>query len=271
MLGYVAPVGFALFLWWFSTGVVILLDGLPRRTFRWSMLGASVTALLGLAAAYAFRAETTALAAYVGFAAGLLIWAWHEMSFLMGYVTGPRRTPCPPGARGWRRFAYASETVIHHELAIAATAAALAAAIWGAPNQAALWTFVALWVMRLSAKLNVFLGVPNLTDEFMPERLHYLKSYFAVKPMNLLFPLSVTGATGASAILFTLSYGASPFEQAMFALIGALLALAALEHWFMVLPVRDAALWRWALAMRARLKNQPPTPKSQLFVQTAKA
>ena len=25
-----------------------------------------------------------------------------------------------------------------------------------------------LWVMRVSAKLNVFLGVPNLTEEFLP-------------------------------------------------------------------------------------------------------
>ena len=38
----------------------------------------------------------------------------------------------------------------------------------------------------------MFLGVPNLTEEFLPEHLHYLKSFLSRKPMNLLFPVSVT-------------------------------------------------------------------------------
>jgi putative photosynthetic complex assembly protein 2 len=41
------PVLYALFLWWFSTGLILYLDGLPRRSFRWSMLVA--TGLLGAA------------------------------------------------------------------------------------------------------------------------------------------------------------------------------------------------------------------------------
>ena len=32
--------------------------------------------------------------------------------------------------------------------------------------------------MRQSAKLNVFLGVRNLSEEFLPQHLHYLQSYF---------------------------------------------------------------------------------------------
>ena len=43
MLEYGLPVLYALFVWWFSTGVIIYLDGLPVRTFRWSMLGATAT------------------------------------------------------------------------------------------------------------------------------------------------------------------------------------------------------------------------------------
>ena len=52
MSHYVYPALHALFIWWFSTGVVIYLDGLPRRTFRWTMLGSSVllaVSLTGLA------------------------------------------------------------------------------------------------------------------------------------------------------------------------------------------------------------------------------
>ena len=37
--------------------------------------------------------------------------------------------------------------------------------------------------------------MPNLTEEFLPEHLQYLKSFLARKPMNLLFPVSVTGGT----------------------------------------------------------------------------
>jgi putative photosynthetic complex assembly protein 2 len=47
------PALYALFLWWLSTGVILYLDRLPRRTFRWSMLGATAlaaAALYGLAA-----------------------------------------------------------------------------------------------------------------------------------------------------------------------------------------------------------------------------
>ena len=81
--------------------------------------------------------DASASAAYVGFAAAIVIWGWHEMSFLMGVVAGPNREPCPPDATGWRRFAAATATVIHHELALAATAIMLFALTWGEPNQSA--------------------------------------------------------------------------------------------------------------------------------------
>ncbi|NBB83893.1 MAG: DUF3623 family protein, partial [Alphaproteobacteria bacterium] len=70
------PVLYALFLWWFSTGVVFYLDGLPKRTFPWSMIGATgvlVAALAGLAAA---ADDTTVGGAYLSFSCGLLAWVW---------------------------------------------------------------------------------------------------------------------------------------------------------------------------------------------------
>ena len=33
----------------------------------------------------------------------------------------------------------------------------------------------------MSAKLNVFLGVPNLNEEFLPEHLRYLQSFFTAQ------------------------------------------------------------------------------------------
>ena len=36
------PVLYTLFAWWFSTGVILYLDGLPRHTFRWTLNGATL-------------------------------------------------------------------------------------------------------------------------------------------------------------------------------------------------------------------------------------
>ncbi|MGE5153186.1 MAG: DUF3623 family protein, partial [Bdellovibrio bacteriovorus] len=42
MLDHVAPALFALFVWWVGTGVILYLDSLPARTFRWSLIGSLV-------------------------------------------------------------------------------------------------------------------------------------------------------------------------------------------------------------------------------------
>lgn len=252
MSAYGLPVLFVLFLWWFSTGAVIYLDGLPRRTFRWSLLGATALLLVALYGLTVSSTDATVGGAYLAFTCGLLIWGWHEISFLMGFVTGPRRVACPKGCRGWRHFGHATETILYHELAIAATAALVVALTWGGANQVGTSTFLILWGMRLSAKLNVFLGVPNLAEEFLPEHLHYLKSFLTKKPMNLLFPVSVTVSTLIAVLLVrgAVAAGAGTFEATALTLLAALLALAILEHWFLVLPLPDAALWSWALRAR---------------------
>lgn len=83
------PVLFAVFVWWFSTGIVLLLDGLPRTTFRWSHL---LSTLLGLGAFVGLAhtaPQTTPAGAFCAFTCALLVWGWHELSFLTGWVTGP--------------------------------------------------------------------------------------------------------------------------------------------------------------------------------------
>jgi len=253
------PILFALFLWWSSTGAVLYLVGLPHRTFSWSMAGATALAGVSLAGLVALADTATAWGAYLGFACGLGLWAWHETSFLFGFVTGPRRLAVSRDAAGWRRFRDALGTLVYHELAILVTAVALAWLLWDAANQVGLWAFLLLWVMRLSAKLNIFLGVPNMNEEFLPAHLGFLRSYFRKRAMNALFPVSVT--LGTLAFLWLLRRGvaveASGFEAAACLMLAAMLALAVLEHWFLVLPVPDAALWRWAMpAPRA----EPPRP-----------
>lgn len=249
---YALAVGFALLLWWFSTGAVLYVVGLPKRTHGWSMAAASVLAVLALIGLTVSSADASALGAYCAFTCALAVWAWHEMSFLTGFVTGPRTEPCPPGAKGRQRFTYAAQTLLYHEVAILLTAVLIAVLTWGMANQIGLLTFVALWAMRLSAKFNVFLGVPNLTEEFLPDGLTYLKSYFRKRPMNLLFPISITASTVVTWILWEQAASAlSGFGIAGFTMLTALMALAVLEHWFLVLPLPVAALWRWGLASRA--------------------
>ena len=256
---YVFPALFALFVWWFSTGVIMYLDGLPRRTFKWSMLGATALLAASLYGLHATGGDTSVRGAYVGFTCGLLAWGWQEISFYMGFVTGPRKQPCEDGCRGWRHFGHAIQTSLWHELAIIAAAVAVVALTWHAPNQVGMWTFMVLWWMHQSAKLNVFLGVRNLNEEFLPEHLQFLRSFLTKKPMNLLFPVSITVSTVILVRLVDAAIvpGVSRFDAAGFCFLSVLMALAVLEHWLLVLPLPAAALWGWSLTSR---KTKPATP-----------
>lgn len=248
MIQYGLPVLYTLLIWWFSTGLILYLDGLPRRTHRWSLLGATgilIGALFGLAES---RADVSVAGAYVAFTCSVAVWGWLEMSFLLGVLTGPRRTACPAGSRGWRRAIFAIEAIFHHELALLAGVGVVAGLTWNEPNQVGLWTIAILWAMRESAKLNVFLGVRNLYSEFLPEHLRYLASYFTKKPMNALFPFSITISTVLAALLWQGAFEAGgSFELAELVFLGTLVTLGVLEHWFLVLPLPVEALWSWGL------------------------
>ena len=100
------------------------------------------------------------------------------LAFLTGFITGPRRTRCPQGLAGSRRVAAAIGVILWHEFAIIAGALALLSLTWGAQNQVATWTFMILWVMRQSTKLNIFLGARNTGEVFLPEHLRYIGTYF---------------------------------------------------------------------------------------------
>ena len=252
MLQYAAPIAYAVFLWWFSTGIILYLDGLPRRTFRWSMLGATGVLAVSLRYLATGNNDLTSGGAYAAFTFALLAWGWQEISFYMGIVTGFRTEPCPEGCSGWRHFGHAIRVSFFHELAIIATGITIFALVWPGANHIGLWTYVVLWWMNQSAKLNVFLGVRNLNEEFLPEHMAFLKSFLTKKPMNLLFPFSVTTSTVVAVLLFqrALSPAATDFELTGYLFLGGLMALAILEHWFLMLPLPSAMLWNWSLKAR---------------------
>lgn len=248
MLHYGLPVLFGIMVWWMSTGLLLYLVWQPKEARAKSMAVMTLLLPVALWALTASSAEATATAAYISFAAALGLWAWHEMSFLLGIVTGPRTLICDktPGARAplWA----AVETVIYHEFAIALTAALALALTWDAPNQCGTWTFVILGLMRLSTKINIYLGVPNVTEDFLPKHLAYLKTYFCRRSMNALFPLSITVSSAITVLLAqaALSATATPFETVSFGLLATFAALGVIEHWFLVLPIPAAELWNWS-------------------------
>ena len=91
---------FALVLWFVSTGAIIWLDARPRWTFRWSLGVAGIVAVAAVYGLVRSSSDTSMLGAYCAFTCALGVWGWHEMAFLMGLITGPRRVPCPAGATG---------------------------------------------------------------------------------------------------------------------------------------------------------------------------
>ena len=262
---YVYPVLYTLFVWWFSTGLILYLDGLPPRTFKWTLGGATVVlgaALVGLTVS---SDNTSVASAYCGFTCAVLVWAWQEVAFLLGYVTGPRRTACPPFSVGWQRARHAFQAVAHHEAALVLLALAVLAATWGGSNQTGWWSFAILWLMRQSAKLNVFLGVRNLNEGFLPPHLAYLQTYFRRQRMNLLFPLSVSVSTGFAVDLWrgALAQADTGHDATRLTFLATLMSLAILEHWFMVLPLPSEVLWKWGMRSReaaATVGTKPTLP-----------
>jgi len=148
-------------------------------------------------------------------------------------------------------------------LAIAAVGVALIAATWGEPNQVGTLTFVVLWVMRTSAKLNLFLGVRNLSEEFLPPHLAYLQSFFRRRAMNPLLPVSVLGAS-AVLVLWLLQINDPATSQAHavgMVLVATMLALAIVEHLLLVMPFPSTGLWRWALRQGANPSKSAAPPQ----------
>lgn len=257
---------FTVFVWWFTTGAIIYLDGLPARTFPVSMTFATLVLIAAIHGLITGRDDTSVAGAYGAFAFALLAWGWNEMAFLMGLIAGPRTTACPANATGLKRLGYAIQAVIYHECAIALTAAVIWYATADGANRAGLATFAVLWVLRLSAKINVYLGVPNITETFLPPHLKYLKSYFRTRPMNAMFPVSVMGTTLLTAYFAQAAMvpTATPFEITSALLLATLAALGLVEHWFMVLPLPSENLWTWGLSSHAA--NAEPTRQDALTI-----
>jgi len=251
---YLAPIFVTIFLWWGLTGLIAWLVGRSKDSYRVALSISSGIAVAAFGLLIALKDLTSESAAWLGFGAALALWSWIELSFLTGWITGPKKTLSKAGVlgRGGMRHAFdAILAILWHELAIIAVVASVAVISLDASNRIALYTLLLLWVMRSSAKLNLFLGVRNLGEIFLPPHLAHLVGYFRQRTMNLLFPFSVLLASVLAWQLAERALAASSsFEVVGFTMLATLATLALLEHWLMVLPLRAEALWRWSLANR---------------------
>ena len=249
---------FAIFVWWFSTGVILWAVKSADRHgggHVWGPVLALPVLMAGIAGLIHSIDQSGTLAVYIAFLSALAIWGWIELAFLAGVITGPNRAACPDDAPPWRRFRSALNVILYHEALLIIALAGIFAISLSASNPFALWTFAVLFVARISAKLNLFLGVPRINTEFLPHPLAHIPSYFRIRKPSWLFPVSVTALTFAvgywlERLISTGNVG--------FALLAALTALALLEHWLMVLPLPDDKLWRWM--MPAPKKTQARNP-----------
>jgi putative photosynthetic complex assembly protein 2 len=262
MMAYAVPVLFTLLVWWFTTGVVLFAVNRHRRTYRVSVAVATLFLAAALAGLRHLGHNETALGAYAAFGCAILVWGWIEFTYYAGLITGPRPHACPVGVRRWQRFALALQASLYHELLIVAFAFVIALLTWGEPNQVGTWTFVVLWLMRWSTKLNIFLGVPHFNLHWFPDHLRYLETFMIKRPMNALFPFSIAASLAAAALLLAdiARADASSAETVSAMLLTSLIVLAIAEHGFLVLPLREAALWAWALPATpsARCTHTPP-------------
>lgn len=241
------PIGYVLILWWSLTGIVLYLDGLPRNTYRWTLLGASILLGLAILGVLATRQSPATAAVYCAFTCGLVIWGFLEITYLTGLITGPNHTECPPDVRGLRRFYLALQTSLYHEMLVVVSGTVLLMLTADQPNRYAFWCFVVLWVMRWSAKLNAFFGVRNLNEDWLPEHMKYLASYMRKQSMNAFFPLAVSVATCSAFYIGTHLPTGENGSQIGQLLVLTLLILAIIEHWLLVLPLDASAAWGWGM------------------------
>ena len=254
----------AVFVWWFSTGVLLwrvrYADNAGGGAHIWSVILGLPLLFAGIAGLHLSLNNTSTPGTYAAFLSALAIWGWIELAFLSGAITGPNQRVCPANAAWNDRLTRAIGTIAYHEALLILTLAVITYVASGMPNSFAALTFAVLFFARLSAKLNLFFGVPRINVEFLPRPLAHLASHFRLSQMNAFFPVAATALTIAAG--YWLDRAASAPTEATkigYVLLAALTLLALLEHWFMVLPLPDQKLWRWMMPAQ-KTKPAKATP-----------
>ena len=116
----IIPFASAVLVWWLGT---ILLLAVTRKLSVFKIIGIMFVSVilmqLGFFGLYYFSHHSVgSYAAYGAFLSTILIWVWLESSFLVGWVTGPRKESCTPNLSGFDRAKQAFQTILYHEIHI---------------------------------------------------------------------------------------------------------------------------------------------------------
>lgn len=231
--------------WWVGTGAVFLAArGTPAQR-KWSFAAASLgvgALVVGLAPGVSLR--TDAGGVVQGLLLGFAAWAWMELSFYTGYVTGPSTREPPPGSGFAVRFRHALEACLWHELAIVGGLALLVFLSPG-PNRWAPLQFAVFWGLHEVARINVLIGVPHPFRELLPPHLSHLQPYLEPRRAGpwLHGSLAILVATTAAAA--ALAVGAGAAGRVGWTALSVLLGLGVLELGVLLFPVPLARLWHW--------------------------
>lgn len=190
-------------------------------------------------------------AGYLSFTSAVIIWGWLEYIYFSGLLLGPRLEACPPGVDRYTRFKLAVRAVLYHQIAMMVIALGLLILSWGSQNTVAVTTFWVLWLMRVSTEVNVFFGVSQLPEHWLPLKLQYLMSYRHKSYVSIVLPCSlvVTALASVVSIVFTLN----TTSEAQFighVLISTLLVLGFLEHLALAIPFPVDRIWSWGLGQQ---------------------
>lgn len=254
---FALPIVFIILMWWFSTGAVLWFANQSDTQSRAPLVAMAGVGVLGLIGVYfaSFPSTSQAGAAlgaakpYFAVLSALSVWAFIEFTFLTGAITGARKAACPRNVNEKERFWLAFSAINHHEYALVGGLLAVGLVSIPGGQIIAFATYALLWVMRLSAKLTLFSGAPKFALDMMPPKLSHLQSYFRHDRIGPVFWLStiVFTAAFAAAVIILGSSTLTPHNSAGAIMLTTLLGLGVLEHWFMVLPIADSALWQWAM------------------------
>lgn len=242
-MSLLVPLFSVIAIWWIGTGVVLYIQ--QRLSSTRLALGIALLAVsvVSLGILMSVSLEISSWNAYAGFMAAVVLWGCIELSYYSGLVAGIHQQTCPQHCSTWRRFQLALGASLWHEISVLFIGMLVIALHWDAPNAAGLYTFLVLWTMRWSAKLNLFFGVPNFNTDWFPARLDYAHSYIRRAPVSVFYIVSVSIACVVAWRLLSTSIQQPAPHSLITGLPGVLLMLAILEHFFMALPIADAKLW----------------------------
>lgn len=231
--------------WWVGTGAVFLAarGGLQKR--RWAFVGALVLLGVALAAVPVLGAYQGLSGTLLALLSGFTAWAWVELSFYTGFITGPSVAEPDPDASLAERFRHALAACLWHELLIPILGAVLLLLSFSGGNPWAFRIYVTFWLLHEAARINVLIGVPHPFAELLPEHLSHLKPYTVARKAGWPIRLTLVAHTVAAGVLLVAALGAAePGARLGWMVLGALVSLGWLENLVLMLPIPLERLWR---------------------------